>query len=112
MDTYTRATMAAIIPSLSSLESIGSASANWSRKSDDTEEFLRYSNTCPLAENILATQGLVAYEAYLAEIQARKTADRIEAEKRHDKKLARRAAIKYYTAKLKKFACRHLPLLA
>ncbi|MCJ1437527.1 hypothetical protein MMC27_006914 [Xylographa pallens] len=112
MDTYTRATMAAIIPSLGSLESIGSASANWSRRSDDTEEFLRYSNTCPLAENILATQGVVAYEAYLAEIQARKTADRIEAEKRHERKLARRAAMKHYLERLKKFAGRHLPMLA
>ncbi|MCJ1380359.1 hypothetical protein MMC17_003462 [Xylographa soralifera] len=112
MDTYTRATMAAIIPSLDSLESIGSASANWSRKSDDTEEFLRYSNTCPLAENILATQGVVAYEAYLAEIQARKTADRIEAEKRHEKKLARRAAMKHFLEKLKRFTDRHLPMLA
>ncbi|MCJ1414347.1 hypothetical protein MMC32_000673 [Xylographa parallela] len=93
MDTYTRATMAAIIPSLGFLESIGSASANWSRKSDDTEEFLRYSNTCPL-------------------IQARKTADRIEAEKRHERKLARRAAMKHYLQRLKKFAGRHLPMLA
>ncbi|MCJ1289686.1 hypothetical protein MMC34_001219 [Xylographa carneopallida] len=111
MDTYTRASMAAIIPSLGSLESIGSASANWSRRSDDTEEFLRYSNTCPLAENILATQGVVAYEAYLAEIQARKTADRIEAEKSRERKRARRAAVKRYLGKLKNFVGRHWPML-
>ncbi|MCJ1397024.1 hypothetical protein MMC11_000216 [Xylographa trunciseda] len=104
--------MAAIMPSLSSIESIGSASANWSRTSNDSEEFVRYSNTCPLAENILATQGFVAYEAYLAEIQARRIADRIEAEKRYEKKLARRAAMKHYLEKLKKFTTRRLPMLA
>ncbi|MCJ1283797.1 hypothetical protein MMC26_003128 [Xylographa opegraphella] len=96
--------MAAITPSLSSLESIGSASANWSRTSDDEEEFRRYSNTCPLAEDVLATHGIVTYEAYLAELQECRTADRIEAQERHQKKLAHKAAIKHCLKKLKKFA--------
>ena len=48
MDTFTHATMVAIIPSLGSIESIGSAADNWSRTSDDEEEFLRYSNTSHL----------------------------------------------------------------
>ena len=57
------------------------------------------------------TQGIVAYEAYLAEVQASKIADRTESERRHEKKLARKVAKKPFLERLKKLASRHVLML-
>ncbi|MCJ1242963.1 hypothetical protein MMC30_000159 [Trapelia coarctata] len=109
MDTYTRAYMAATMPSCETLSSIGSVAANWARTDDEEAEyeFAKYSCSDPLAESILATQGIVAYEEYIAEVQARKAADRDEAERQRAKREARRQKIRAIAAKIREFASRH-----
>ncbi|MCJ1409547.1 hypothetical protein MMC19_003628 [Ptychographa xylographoides] len=103
MDSFTRAYMAATLPECGSLESIGSAYANWSRTSsmDAKDEATRFLYNSPLAESILASQGIVAYEAFLAECQQHSEALKLEEQKRAARRLARRAAIDNLMAKLK-----------
>lgn len=108
MDTYTRHTLSAIFPTNDSLTNIGSVATNWSRStsSEEAEEHFRFANSSTLAENILATHGIPAYEKYLAEMQACNEADRLADEREREKWLARKRAVKRFAGAVKRWIAR------
>ncbi|MCJ1424374.1 hypothetical protein MMC29_002262 [Sticta canariensis] len=88
--------MVAGFPGDSSLESIGSVAANFSRTEEEEEraEFLRYSHGSAMADMIRSMHGTAAYEAYLDEVQHKHEADAKRLAKQQARRKARSAAFK------------------
>ncbi|MCJ1479004.1 hypothetical protein MMC13_007688 [Lambiella insularis] len=106
MDTYTRHTLAAILPTTSGLSPIGAVATNWSRtpsaeQREAEKAYLCFATSSPLAEHILASQGIAAHEEYLAEVQAYDAAERRAREKEREKWLARRRAMEKLRGRLR-----------
>ncbi|MCJ1228345.1 hypothetical protein MMC12_005006 [Toensbergia leucococca] len=114
MDSFTRSYMAAIMPEKDCLTSIGSVAANFSRTSENEsrDEFVRWSNSSSLDEQILQNHGVVAYEEYLAEVQALHDEEEHYETRRLARKQARAAAVKKFRQQIRTIASRLVDKIA
>ncbi|MCJ1463078.1 hypothetical protein MMC07_001683 [Pseudocyphellaria aurata] len=100
MDSFTRMSMAAIIPEHCGLESVGSVAANFARSEED-EDFRHSLGGSAEASMIREMRGDAAHARYLDEVQQHAEADARALAKQQARRKARLAALKRVYARFK-----------